>query len=217
MLSTIANAVAIRRNEVPPGRALLVGLSGIDGSGKGYVAGQVVPLLRQRGFNAEAFNVDGWLNLPPLRFDAARPAEVFYERALRLDEMFAQLILPLRDQRSIKLTMDWVDETATAARPFTYNVDNLDIIILEGAYIYKRAFRPLFDLAIWIDCSWETALERSIARAQEGLPPDETVRMYRTTYFPAEVIHFHRDHPRGGADLIVPNDPRLATHPAAGA
>ena len=30
------------------------------------------------------------------------------------------------------MTMDWVDETATASRPYTYQFDDLDMIVLEG-------------------------------------------------------------------------------------
>jgi uridine kinase len=112
--------------------------------------------------------------------------------------------------------MAWVDETATASRPYTYDFENLDVVVLEGVYLFKRAYRRQFDLAVWVDCSWETALERSIARSQEGLPPEETVRAYRTIFFPAQEIHFARDDPRRAADLIVPNDPLLAERGAAG-
>jgi uridine kinase len=134
-----------------------------------------------------------------------------------MDDLFARLVLPLRQTRSAQVTMDWVEETATATRPYTYDLKDLDVIVLEGVYLFKRAYRDCFDLAVWIDCSWETALERSVARAQEGLPPDETVRAYRTIYFPAQEIHFAQDAPRDSADLIVPNDPLLAERGAAGA
>jgi len=218
-VQTIANVVETalaRRAALPPTMALLIGLSGIDGCGKGYLAAQLVAAFTARGLKSAAINVDGWLNLPAIRFDAARPAETFYENGLRLDELFARLVLPLRSTRSARVTMDWVEETATASRPYTYDFQDFDIIVLEGVYLFKRAYRQHFDLAVWIDCSWETALERSVARAQEGLPPEETVRAYRTTFFPAEEIHFARDNPRGGADLILPNDPRLAERGAAG-
>ena len=141
--------------------ALLVGLSGIDGSGKGYLAAQLITALSARRLKTAAINVDGWLNLPPVRFDPGRPGENFYENALRLDDLFARLVVPLRRHRSIRVTMDWVEETATASRPYTYQFNELDIVILEGAYIFKRAYRGHFDLAVWVDCSWETALERA--------------------------------------------------------
>jgi len=216
-IAALVEATLGRRASLPSGQALLVGLSGIDGCGKGYLAQQLVHALSARRLKTAAINVDGWLNLPALRFDPLRPAETFYERGLRLDELFAQLVLPLRAQRRARVTMDWVDETATASRPHTYDLDNLDVIVLEGVYLFKRAYRQHFDLAVWIDCSWQTALERSVARAQEGLPPEETVRAYRTTFFPAEELHFARDDPRGTADLIVANDPSLTAYGAAGA
>jgi uridine kinase len=50
-------------------------------------------------------------------------------------------------------------------------------------------------------------LERAIARAQEGLTPDDTIRAYRTIYFPAQEIHFARDNPK---PATIDNDRRLA-------
>ena len=63
--------------------------------------------------------------------------------------------------------------------------------------------------SIWIECSFETALERAVSRAQEGLPPKETIRDYRTIYIPAQEIHFQRDNPKGVATFLVNNDARL--------
>ena len=90
-----------------------------------------------------------------------------------------------------------------------YEFENVDVIALEGIYLLKRAFQAYYDLSIWIECSFDTALERAISRAQEGLAPEETVRAYRTIYFPAQKIHFQRDNPKAGATLIVTNDVRL--------
>jgi uridine kinase len=215
-VAPVVEAILSRRAGHPAARALLVGLSGIDGSGKGYLADHLVTALASLGLKIATINVDGWLNLPEIRFDSVRPGETFYEKALRLDELFAQLVLPLRANRGAHLTMAWVEETATASRPHTYHFDDVDIIVLEGIYLFKRAYRKHFDLAVWVDCSWDTALERSVARSQEGLPPEETVRAYRTIFFPAEEIHFARDNPRGSADLIVPNDPLLPRRGPAG-
>jgi uridine kinase len=52
-------------------------------------------------------------------------------------------------------------------------------------------------------------LDRAIARAQEGLPPAETIRAYQSIYFPAQKMHFERDHPQAAATMIVGNDPKL--------
>ncbi|SRR6266567_2299176 len=139
-----------QRAVVPEGRSLLVGVSGIDGGGKGYVAKQIEARLALHSIAAANINADRWLNLPDRRFNAAKPAEHFYK------------------------------------------------------------YRNLFDLTIWVDCSFPTALARALARAQEGLSPAETIRAYETIYFPAQKIHFARDNPRETADLIIDNDQTTA-------
>jgi len=239
-LECLLQAIAQRRREIPAHRALLVGISGIDGSGKGFVTAQAARALshvvagggdpggsisgcadarrpetpqhpRPAGLNAASYNVavigaDGWLNLPQARFAKENGAEHFYHHAVRFDEMFESLILPLRDYREVDIEMDFTEETATAHRRQRYKFREIDIVLLEGIFLFKREYRPLFDLACWIECSFETALGRAVRRRQEGLPPLETIRAFEEIYFPAQRIHLHRDHPRKTADLVLPND-----------
>lgn len=198
-----------RRHAVPTSESMLVAVSGIDGSGKGYLTNHLVRELRECGVHAVGINVDGWLNLPSTRFHPDQPAEHFYHHAIRFDAMFEQLILPLQRQRSIRVEADFAEETAHAYRRHTYEYQNVDVILLEGIYLLKRAFREHFHWTIWVDCTFETALERALQRGQEGLPADETIQAYRTIYFPAQEIHFRTDDPRAHANIVVTNDPRL--------
>lgn len=202
--------ILLRRKQTPPERGLLIGISGIDGSGKGYLTSRIVVELQRQGEAVAGINVDGWLNLPLRRFNGEKPAEHFYENALRLDEMFSQLILPLKANRHHDIVADFAEETATEYRSHKYLFKDVDIILLEGIYLFKRAYRNHFDLAFWVDCTFETAMERAMERGQEGLPDDETIRAYQTIYFPAQRIHFDLDNPRASADFIINNDSRLA-------
>jgi uridine kinase len=208
-LQVVADKILEARRAVPARRSVLVAVSGIDGCGKGYVTAEVVKALQARGVRAASINIDGWLNLPAKRFNPANPAEHFYLHAIRFDEMFAQLVLPLCDHRSLRIEAEYAEETATQYRRHLYEFDDIDVIALEGIYLRKRALRAHYDLSFWIECSFDTALERAIARAQEGLPEEETVNAYRTIYFPAQEIHFQRDNPRTAATMIVNNDQRL--------
>ena len=208
-LKTVVDEILATRSSISSQRSVLTAITGIDGCGKGYVTAQIVDALKTEGIRAVAINIDGWLNLPSRRFDASNPAEHFYFHAFRFEEMFAQLILPLRDQRSLRTVADYAEEKGTEYRRHVYQFEDVDVIALEGIYLLKRAFQAHYDLSIWIECSFETALERAISRAQEGLPREETIRAYRTIYFPAQKIHFRRDNPMAGATLIVNNDARL--------
>lgn len=208
-INNVVEAIRAKRDEVPSQRSLLIGVTGIDGCGKGYLTEKIVSQLQRRGLKATGINVDGWLNLPHKRFNKDNPTEHFYENAIRFDDMFRQLILPLKQNRKHYIVMDFAEETATEYRKHTYRFDDVDIIVLEGIYLLKAAYRSHFDLTLWVECTFETALERALQRGQEGLPPDETIRAYETIYFPAQRIHFARDNPRAVADIIIKNDPRL--------
>jgi uridine kinase len=205
----IARIVDLRAT-VPAGRAVLVAITGIDGCGKGYTSSRLVTGLQNRSLNTALIGIDGWLNLPARRFNRDNPAEHFYLNAFRFDEMFSRLVLPLRDQKSIRLEADLAEETANTYHKYVYEFRDIDVILLEGVYLLKRAFTAYYDFSIWLECTFETALERAIARAQEGLPLGETVKAYHEIYFPAERIHFERADPKGAATIVLANDPRLA-------
>ena len=211
-IDEVVDRILDRRAAVPGNRCLLVGISGIDGCGKGYVAEQIEARLAQLGFPSALINADEWLNLPEKRFDESAPAQHFYESAIRFDEFFSNLVIPLRDQKSVYLIADSVEETSEQYRKHIYDFRNVAVILVEGIFLFKQAYRSLFDLAIWVDCSFPTALARALERSQEGLPPARTIAAYVTTYFPAQVIHFNQDNPRAAADLIYDNDPYAMEH-----
>lgn len=205
-----AEAIVRARERVPTSHSALVALSGIDASGKGWLAARIAAALEARAVRTAVLGVDGWLNLPPIRFDPERPAEAFYERGIRFEEMFVTLVLPFRDARACHLVARHVDETASAYRPHTYDFGDTDVILLEGVFLLKRAWRSHYDLSFWVDCTFETALERAIRRGQEGLPPAETRRAFAAIYFPAQRLHLAKDAPRAAASYVLRNDPRLA-------
>lgn len=203
-LRDLTNAILSKRCEIPITESLLVGISGMDASGKGFITSKLAEQLS--AFKVAVVNADGWLNLPHVRFSDEDHGRHFYENALRLDAMFKRLILPLKQSRSINITADLAEETATEFREHNYLFDDIDIILLEGIFLFKKPYADLFDLRIWVDCSFETALSRAIVRSQEGLPTEETIAAYSTIYFPAQRLHFWLDSPREVSDLILQND-----------
>ncbi len=208
-IDKVTEVILAKRAVISEQRTLLVGISGIDGSGKGYVTLQIEARLAQRSITAANINVDGWLNLPDKRFNRIDPAKHFYHNAIRFDEFFDQLVLPLQSKQSVNLVADFTEETARTYRRHTYSFRNVDVVLVEGIFLFKRDYRKLFDLAVWVDCSSWTALARALDRKQEGLPPAATIRAYETIYFPAQKIHMDVDKPRESADLIIDNDPSL--------
>jgi len=207
-IDSVVQRIIDERRAAVARRSVLVALTGIDACGKGHVSARIKSSLQAGGIRTAVINVDGWLHLPERRFSDSNPAEHFYRHAFRFGPMFNDLIFPLRNRRSLRIETPYAEETATAYRPHLYDFQDVDVILLEGIYLLKREFQAYYDMSLWIECSFETALERAIARAQEGLTPEQTVAAYRKIYFPAQQIHFDRDDPKAAATVILNNDPR---------
>jgi uridine kinase len=77
-ITVVARRIREARRNAPAARSLLVAVTGIDGSGKGFVASRIVTELRTGGLRAEPINIDGWLNLPGARFNDSNPADHYY-------------------------------------------------------------------------------------------------------------------------------------------
>jgi uridine kinase len=116
----------------------------------------------------------------------------------------------------VRLEAAYAEETATEFRRHLREYEDVDVVLVESIFLFKRANRSLFDLAIWADCTFDTALERAIARGEEGLSAAATVCAYETIYFPAQRIHMERDDARNRADVVFGNDPRLTNLPVRG-
>src|SRR5437773_6695846 len=210
-LDSLTSKIVATRAERSVEQAVLVGISGIDAGGKGFITEKIAKRLRELGWRVATINADDWLNLSEVCLSRQKPAEHFYEHAMRFDEMFDRLIVPLKENRAVSFVADCADAKGNR-RKHSYEFRRIDIVLLEGIFLLKRAYRNCFDLTVWVDCSFATALKRAITRCQEGLPPAETIRAFTTIYFPAQRIHFARDNPQGAADFIIQNETASRIH-----
>ena len=198
---------AILSTPIRDGRqARLIAVSGIDASGKGYVTAKVAGALSATGARVASIGIDGWLNLPAVRFSKVDPGRHFYQHALRFDEMFSQLVEPLVRDGAVDCEANYAEETAVAYRKQRYAFSDVDTVLLEGIFLLRRDLQPRYDLTVWVECSFETALRRAVARGQEGLPPAETIAAFQSIYFPAERIHLAEDDPQASADIVFENE-----------
>ena len=75
-LQTVVNEILDTGSSISSECSMLTAITGIDASGRGYFTERLVDALQTRGVCAVAINVDAWLNLPNVRFDASNPAEL---------------------------------------------------------------------------------------------------------------------------------------------
>src|SRR5213595_4193037 len=213
-LELLASRIVATRAEKSAKQAVLVGISGIDAGGKGFITEKIAQRLQEAGWRVATINADDWLNLPEVCMSRRSQGEHFYEHAMRFDKMFDQLIVPLQENRAVSFVTDCADANGNR-RKHRYEFRKVDVVLLEGIFLFKPAYRRHFDLTAWVDCSFATGLQRAIKRCQEGLPPAETIRAFSTIYFPAQRIHFARDNPQEAAAFIIQNDDASRIRPKA--
>jgi uridine kinase len=172
--------------------------------GKGFITAKLAERLH--AWNVAAISADDWLNLPDVCINRDNYAEHFYEHAMRFDEMFEQLVVPLRQNREINLTANCADAKAQPIASSATSFEKSISFCWKGFSYTNRHIDIISILPCGIDCSFGTALERATNRCQEGLPPAETIKAFETIYFPAQRIHLVRDNPREAADIVLTND-----------
>ncbi len=185
----------------------IVGVSGIDGSGKGYLSNKLHTHIRNAGLSCSLIGIDGWLQPPSKRFSESDPGQHFYKCGFRFEEMRTLLYEPLCRNGSVDFVANHANSTNTEEMvDYHYQIDQSDVIIFEGIFLFQDYFT--FDYSVWIECSYETALDRALKRNQENLSEELIRRDYHKIYFAAQEIHLKNDDPRGRCDFIFLNDDR---------
>ena len=206
-IDAVADAIETLAREHPaPAPAPIVAISGIDASGKSWLAATLTLNLARRGLRIAPLSVDPWHTARDVRFAGPDWGRTFYERSFRWIDLRRTLLEPLRSDRSIDITMQRRRIADDALVPEHYAFDEIDLILFEGIFAHAADRRDWFDRRLWIDCTFDSALERALARNQEGLSPDALRDEYERVYWPAQRLHISRDHPREHAHWTFDNE-----------
>ncbi len=176
----LAGACAALVGAREAGSAPVVAVSGIDGAGKGWLCDQLVAAPALAAARITVVRVDDWRTEPAERFAGPDWGRRFYERSYRWDEMRANALEPARR--------------------------GADLVLFDGIFALTNERRGWFDLSVWVERSFETALSRALQRNQEGLSPEALRDEYERVYWPAQRLHMERDRPAEHADWVFEND-----------
>jgi uridine kinase len=205
-LDKLYKGILLTKNRHQGNRLFTVAISGIDASGKGYVGNLLQQRFEGEGYKIANINIDPWQNPLPVRLQKENPAENVYENIFRWNDFFEQLIFPLQKKGGIYLETKGIRSDADVYYPLVYNDIDIDILLIEGILLFKKKYLSYYDYKIWIDCSFETGLQRAIRRNAENLSEDQLVYDYQTFYYSAQRLHFERDNPKENANIIFPNE-----------
>jgi uridine kinase len=174
MEATIRAVLAV----APRGRLTrIVAIDGHGGSGKS----QLAEALSRRLGGTEVVHTD----------DFARPGVSGWEWT----RMKAQVLEPLEADRPGRYQRyDWDDDRLAE----WHDVAVGGTVIVEGVSSMREELGRYWDLAIWVECPYDTRLERGVARDGE-----EMRSQWTDVWMPEEDEYFRAQRPDRKADLIV--------------
>ncbi len=186
--------------------AYTTAISGIDASGKGYITRRLQEELEKKRYRVANINIDPWQNPIPVRLKKENPAENFYCNVFRWNDVFEQLLMPLKKNRSICLRTKLIRTDADEYYCHTYQYENIDFLLIDAILLFQERFISFYDYCVWVECSFETGLQRALSRNVEKLDNARLIHDYEVFYYAAQRLHIEKDDPRSKADCIFEND-----------
>jgi uridine kinase len=181
-------------------KAQIIAISGIEGGGKRALSEKIADALKLQGVRVAVIHTDDWEAAENVRFNVMSSPEEYYLNAYRFDEMFEQLILPLKLFGSIKTSVTLED--VLNPRTVEYNFQNIEIIIIEGVYLLQEAYLDLYDYTCWVESDYDAAFARLVGQSNVEQSQQTLVNLFELLIKPAEQYHIKTDNPEGNAKSI---------------
>lgn len=185
-------------------RATVVGITGIDASGKSRFAADLDTHLHIGGASTQLISVDDFHNPKAIRYAGPDPVSNYLSSSFDFERLRAELLEPIsRGEEVMKsltvLELDTDDFTGNR----TYQVGRSSIVIVEGVFLLRPDIRELIDLMMFLDIGREESKRRAVVR-NPGL--GEGLRDYDQKYLPAQEAFHRRNPPADHAHLIIDNE-----------
>ena len=181
-------------------KAQIIAISGIEGGGKRALSEKIAEALTLHGIRVAVIHTDDWEAAENVRFNVMSSPEEYYLNAYRFDEMFEQLVLPLKLFGSIKTSVTLED--VLNPRTVEYDFQNIEIIIIEGVYLLQEAYLDLYDYTCWVVSDYDAAFARLVEQSNVEQSQHALVNLFELLIKPAEQYHIDTDNPEGNAKSI---------------
>jgi HAD superfamily hydrolase (TIGR01549 family) len=183
-------------------RPFVVGINGIDGSGKTEFAGAFKKFLIDRNYQTQAIHLDDFHNPKEFRYAGKDQADNYFNRSFNIDLIIEKLLKPLWEVKafSTHLTLlDWRTEKYDIEREFCFRPET--IVIFEGVFLFQKELAPYIDYKIFLDITFEESKKRAITR-----DPKAVIKKYDEKYLPAQSRYLKEYPPGDTADMVIDNN-----------
>ena len=185
----------------PAGRPFVIGIDGIDCSGKSAFAAALEKYLKTKNCKTQLVHLDDFHNPKAARYTGANEAENYFNKSFNIQAIIDKLFVPLHEKKNHTATFKLLDlQTDKYSRTGKYTFHSDTIVIFEGVFLFRKELMPFIDYKIYLEIPFEESKRRAALRDSA-----ETILKYDTKYLPAQRNYISENNPRGAADMIIDN------------
>ncbi len=211
--STIYNGLAAMIDSVRADHPVRVAIDGIDAAGKTTLANALVDPLSKLGREVIRASIDGFHRPRRLRYARGEdsPAGYYYD-SFDYDAVILNLLKPLGpDGDRLYRTSAFDHTTDTAHETEIMSASENAILLFDGVFLLRSELNRLWDFRIFVNVSFEEAINRAVRRDSIRLGGEADARLrYEKRYYPGQRIYIEECNPLSLADVIVENGDQMA-------
>ncbi|MCA0252070.1 MAG: uridine kinase [Actinobacteria bacterium] len=187
----------------------LVGIDGVDGSGKSTFADDVAQMVAECGSKVIRISLRKYLNPQSVRYAQGRTSpRGFYEDSYDYEKFHDEVLEPLGREGSGRYRTAAYDLAVEAAvrSPWMVAPDDA-VVIIDGLFLHRKEFatshsKKVWDYSVWLEVPFEEAYRRLHDR--EGFSPDPRDAS-NARYYEGQLLYLQDCRPDEKADLVIEN------------
>ncbi|MGB7055132.1 MAG: uridine kinase [bacterium] len=197
----------IRQTENPyPTR---VAIDGIDNAGKTTLAAELGHELQKKNRPIIHASIDSFHRTRKERYRRGTLSpDGYFNDSFDLDVLKEKLLKPLGPAGDLRYTKAVFDFRTDLPLPRKLQKAKHNAILLfDGVFLLRPELNAFWNLRIFVQVSFETALRRALLRDMNLFGSvEETKRRYLERYIPGQKMYFQKVNPMHKADIVIDNN-----------
>lgn len=205
LLKHLATIILEKQKDSP----ILVGIDGVDASGKTTLAEELVNELKGSGRPIIRASIDGFHNPKSIRYTKGENSpEGYYFNSFNHKAIAEVLLDPLSSGKLRYETGVFDYRTDSEVVLPVKTATNDSILIMEGIFLFRPKLINYWDIKIFVDVDFKITVKRAVKRVAEREyigSEQEILDKYKKRYIPGQQLYFEQAQPKEKADIIIDN------------
>jgi phosphoglycolate phosphatase-like HAD superfamily hydrolase/uridine kinase len=182
-------------------KAFVIGIDGIDGSGKTTFAEALETYLKLKDVPTQLIHLDDFHNPEAIRYAGTDQPDNYYNKSFNIGLIIDKLLAPIQKKQPVSLklkTLDWQTDKYDNERKYIIKPNTM--VIFEGVFLFRKELASYIDLKVFLDIPFEESKKRATVR-----DPQANVARYDKKYLPAQAKYLKEYPPSKVVDIVIDN------------